>query len=265
MAYMNRLILIALVTTVSASPAWADVTVKSTIVGKGMGMAGAIVSTTFIKGGKMRTDSVVGDTTRSSIIDMDTMKMYAFDSKTKEVEIYDIAKVADDISKNVQVNDMKASVKANGQSKAVSGKPASGYDMSVSVPAILGGDKGMKVTVNLLGPVWVVKNAPGTAEFLAFYKNAVDKGWFFSDPRSAKAQPGQAKAIGEMYRQLAATGGIPYETEMNIKMVGEGQMAAMFEKMGNLSMTTTVSSVDTDALAADLFAVPAGYKVKEQK
>ena len=262
---MKRSILIALVSLALAAPAFADVTMKSTIVGKGMGMGGTMTSTTFIKGTKMRSDTVMGDTTRTTIIDMDTMKMYSFDSKKQEADVYDMTRLAGDIGKSVQVNDIKSSVKANGKTKDVAGKPASGYDMEVSVPATMGGKDGMKMVINLVGPVWIVKGGPGTAEYLAFYKSAVEKGWFFSDPRSAKAQPGQAKAMGEMYRQLAATGGIPYEQEMNIKMSGEGPMAAAFEKMGNISMTTTVQSVETGALAADMFAVPAGYKLKEQK
>jgi hypothetical protein len=64
---------------------------------------------------------------------------------------------------------------------------------------------------------------------------------------------------------MAATGGIPYEQEMNIKMTGDGPIAGMMAKMGNLSSTTTVTAVETTALAADLFAAPAGYKLKEQK
>lgn len=263
---MKRLILVALVALVApVAPAFADVTVKSSLAGKGMGMSGTMTTVTYIKGNKMRTDTIVGDTTRTSVIDMDAMTMSSFDSKKKEADVYDMKKLSEEISKNVQVADMKASIKANGKTKEVSGKSANGYDMTVVVPAMMGGEKGMKMTVNLTGPVWVVKNAPGTAEYLGFYQRAVNKGWFFSDPRAAKAQPGQAKAMGEMYRQLAATGGMPYETEMNIKMSGEGQMAAMFEKMGNISMTTTVTSVATGALAADLFVVPAGYKVREQK
>ena len=71
--------------------------------------------------------------------------------------------------------------------------------------------------------------------------------------------------MAEMYRQLAATGGIPYEQETNIKMSGEGPMAGIFSKMGNISMTQTVQSVETGALAAELFAPPPGYKIKEQK
>jgi hypothetical protein len=160
---------------------------------------------------------------------------------------------------------MKASIKANGQTKQIAGKSASGYDMELSLPATMGGRDGMKMTILLSGPIWVVKGAPGTAEYINFYKGAVEKGWIFSDPRGAKGNPGQAKAMAEMYRQLAATGGIPYEQETSIKMSGDGPMASMLAKMGGMTMTQTVQSVETGALAADLFAPPAGYKIKEQK
>jgi hypothetical protein len=260
---MKRFALVALVALVAhVAPVHADVTTKSTVTGKGMGAGGTMTTTTYIKGNKMRTDTVIGESTRTSIIDMDKMTMTSFDSKNKEATIYDLRKMSENMTKSVQVGDIKATVKPNGKTKEVSGKSAAGYDMTVSVPAMMGGEKGMKMTVNMAGPVWIVKNAPGTAEYLGFYKKAIENGGFFSDP---KTPAGQAKAMDEMYRQLAATGGMPYETEMHVKMSGDGPAAAMFDKMGDISTTTTVTSVDTATLAADLFAVPAGYKVKEQK
>jgi hypothetical protein len=265
MTEMKRSILVALFTLALAAPSFGDVTVKSTVAGKGAGMGGETTSTTYIKGNRMRTDLVTGDTVQTSIFDVEAQKMYVFDSKKKEADVYDMQKMVADISKNVEGSDMKASVKPNGKTKSIAGKSASGYDMEISVPATIGGKDGMKVTVNLVGPMWIVKDAPGTAEYLAFYKNAVDKGWFFSDPRSAKAQPGQAKAMAEVYRQIAAAGGIAYETDMTVKMSGEGPMAGILAKMGNITMTTTVTAVETGAIGADVFAVPAGYKLKEQK
>ena len=263
---MTRFALVAVAALIlPATPAVADVTIKSTMTGKGMGMSGTMTSTTYIKGNKMRSDTVTGDTTRSVIFDLETQKMISFDSKKKEADVYDMQKLAADISANVQTSDMKASVKPNGKTKTIAGQNAAGYDMEVSVPATMGGRDGMKMTVHLTGPMWVVKGAPGASEYMNFYKNAVDKGWFFTDPRAAKAQPGQAKAMAEMYRQLAATGGLPYEQEMNIKMGGEGPMAGLMAKMGNISMTTTVTSVDAAAVPAEVFAPPAGYKLKEQK
>jgi hypothetical protein len=263
---MKRFVLVALVALVAlVSPAFADVTVKATIAGKGIGMSGNIASVTYIKGNKMRSETVVGDNTRVAIIDLDVHKMYTFDLKKKEADVIDMQKLSADISKSVQVGDMKASLKPNGKIKDIAGKTANGYDSEVSIPTMMGGEKGMKMTVNLTGPVWIVKNAPGTQEYLAFYKNAAEKGSIFGDPRQAQAQPGMAKAMSEMYRQLAATGGIAYEQETNIKMSGDGPMAGMFEKMGNISSTQTVTSVEQGTLSAELFAVPAGYKLKEQK
>lgn len=263
---MNRRLIIALVALVAlAAPAYADVTVKANVAGKGMGMQGNTQTVTYIKGSKMRTEMTNGDTTRVSIFDLDAQKMYSFDTKKKEADSYDIQRMASDMQKSVQINDMKVSLKPNGKNKDILGKSATGYDMEISLPATMGGENGIKMTVTLFGPMWIVKGGPGSADYMNFYKSAVEKGWFFSDPRAAKAQPGQAKAMAEMYRQMAEAGGIAYEQEMNIKMSGDGPMAGMFAKMGNISMATTVTSVDTATLAADLFAVPAGYKIKEQK
>lgn len=262
---MSRLILVALATLAVATPSFADVTVKATGTGKGMGMSGNMATTTYIKGNKMRTDTVAGDTTRTMIFDVDAQRLYSFDSKKKEADSWDMQAFAANMQASVDTANMKASVKPNGQTKEIAGKTASGYDMELSLPATMGGRDGMKMTVILTGPMWVVKGAPGTAEYINFYKGAVEKGWIFSDPRGAKGNPGQAKAMAEMYRQLAATGGIPYEQETNVKMGGDGPMASMLAKMGGITMTQTVQSVETGALAADLFAPPAGYKIKEQK
>jgi hypothetical protein len=230
-----------------------------------MGMGGAMTMTTYIKGNKMRTDTVMGDSTRTMIFDVDAQRLYSFDSKKKEADAWDMQAFAATLQSSVDTSGMKTSIKPNGQTKQLAGKTASGYDMELSMPATMGGKDGMKMTVILTGPIWIVKGAPGSAEYLNFYKGAVEKGWIFSDPRGAKGNPGQAKAMAEMYRQLAATGGIPYEQETNIKMSGEGPMAGIFAKMGNISMTQTVQSVETGTVAAEMFAPPAGYKIKEQK
>jgi len=249
---MKRSALIALFALAIAAPSFADVTVKAIGSGKGMGISGNMATTTYIKGNKMRTDTITGDTTRTMIFDVDSQRLFSFDSKKKEADAWDMQAFGENISKSVDTSAMKASVKPNGQTKQIAGRNATGYDMSIELPAMLGGAGGMKMTVMLEGPMWVVKGAPGTAEYIAFYKGAVEKGWIFSDPRGAKGSPGQAKAMAEMYKQLAETGGIPYETEMSIKMGGDGPMAGMMAKMGGMSATSAVQSVDTSSLDAAL-------------
>jgi hypothetical protein len=258
-----RTCLVAVLLLGVSHAAVADVTLKQTTTGKGLGISGTAPTTTYIKGMRMRTDTVTGGTTRTTIFDVDAQKMYSFDSKKKEADVWDMAQLGAEIGKNVDVSQMTTSFTPNGQSKEIKGRMADGYDLNVSMPATVGGS--MKVDVMLAGPVWIVKGAPGTADVIAFYKGAADKGWIFSDPRAAKAQPGQAKAMAEMYRQLAAAGGIAYEQTFDIKMSGDGPLAAMMARMGGVSMTNVVDAIETGSLADDLFMPPAGYKLNEKK
>ncbi len=248
-----------------SATASADVTIKQTVTGKGLGMSGTSESTTYIKGMKMRTEMVTGNTTRVTIFDIENQKMYGFDTKKKEADVFNMQEFASELNQSVDASQMQASLKPNGQTKTVSGQSANGYDLLITMPVMMGGEKGMKMTVTLAGPLWVVKDAPGTKDYHAFYKAAVEKGWIFSDPRAAKGSPGQAKAMAEMYRQMSETGGIAYEVTNDIKMGGDGPMAGLMARMGNVSSTATVQSIDTGALSDDLFAPPAGYKLNQRK
>ena len=237
-----------------AAPAVADVTITQTTSGKGLGMSGTTTGTTYIKGAKMRTDLVTGDTTRSTVFDLDAQKMYSFDSKKKEADVYDLGVLQAEMAKGTDVANMKATITPNGQTKSIGGKTATGYDMAISVPAALGGAKEMSITVNLTGPVWIVKGGPGSADWVTFYKQAATKGFLFGDPRAAKASPGQARAMVEMYRQMAELGGIAYGTQTEIKIDGSGPMAAIMAKMGGVtasSSVTEVSAGQVDPYAAD--------------
>src|SRR5688572_8217102 len=215
---MMRVLLGVVVSVAVALPAAADVTIKMTTGGKGMGMSASTTGTTYIKGNKMRTDLQIGDKVQTTIFDLDAQKMYIFESGKKEADVWDMAAFAKEVGANIDAANVKASIKPNGQTKAFGALTASGYDMEISVPAGMGGSKDMSMTVTLAGPVWVVKDAPGAAEYTQFYKTAAAKGWIFSDPGAAKKQGGQAKAMAEMYRQFAEIGGIAYQSDIQIKM-----------------------------------------------
>jgi hypothetical protein len=249
-------------------PTYADVTLKQTVSGRGMGLSGQTSGTTYIKGNKMRSEVTMGDKTQSTIFDLDAQKMYIFDSKKKEADVWDMATFAAELSQTVDVSSMKASVTPNGQTKTIAGAAADGYDILITVPAAIGGSKDMSMMATLSGPTWIVKGAPGTADYVAFYKAAAEKGWVLSDPRAAKASPGQARAMTEMYKQIAEAGGIAYETQMQVKMSsagGSNPLGGLLARVGNASFDTFVQSVETGALADDLFAPPVGYKVNSKK
>lgn len=263
---MKRAFVVTVLALGLAMPAFADVTLKQTTGGKGMGMSGTMPATTYIKGNKMRTDTVVGDKTQTMIFDVDAQKLYMFDNKKKEADVWDMAAFGQEIGSSIDTSGIKATLKANGQTKEIAGKTATGYDMEIIVPATMGGNKDMTMTITMSGPTWIVKGGPGSADYIRFYRAAVDKGWIFSDPRGAKGQPGQAKAMAQMYKELADAGGIAYESEMQMKMGGGGgPMAGLLAKMGNMTVTTKVDSVETGTIADDLFAPPAGYKLNPKK
>jgi hypothetical protein len=243
-------------------PVHADVTIKSTITGKGLGMSGTTTSVAYIKGLKMRAEATVGGKNVTSIYDVDAQKMYILDEKKKEADVWDMGAFAQQMSKSVSPDSARASLTPNGQTKSIGGHNADGYNIDIVVPATVAGNA---VTIAMTGTSWIAKGAPGAADYAAFYKGAADKGWIFTDPRAAQGAPGQAKAMAEMYRQFAQIGGLPYESQLDIKAQGEGMVAAMMARMGGMSTTTTTDSVETGPVADELFVPPADYKLNQRQ
>ena len=118
-----------------AAPSFADVTIKQSTGGKGMGMGRTAKGTTYIKGSRMRTDLEMGDRVQSTIFDSEARKAYFFDSKKKEGRRVGHGRVRAAEGQNVDVASIKTSVKLNGQTKPFGTLTANGYDFEVSVPA----------------------------------------------------------------------------------------------------------------------------------
>ena len=138
------------------------------------------------------------------IFDVDGQKLYSFDSKKKEADVWDMQAFGGEMTKSVDTSEMKASRQAERQDQGdrrQDRRPATTW-RSPCRPR-WAAEEGMKMTVMLTGPMWIVKGAPGTADYIAFYKGAVEKGWIFSDPRAAKGSPGQARGDG---RNVQAAG-----------------------------------------------------------
>ena len=66
------------------------------MTGKGLGKAAESQSITYIKGLKMRTDSTLGDTPTTTIIDLEAQKFISINHKKKEAQVYDMAQFRQD-------------------------------------------------------------------------------------------------------------------------------------------------------------------------
>jgi hypothetical protein len=235
------------------------VTVRQKNSGKG-GIGGAMSgeSVLQISGTKMRMDQTMGDNRTSTIIDVGAQKMTVLNHEKKEADVYDMSKVAEDIAKATGTGEITASITPTTRTRQIAGTTCTDHDISMKVPMAMGND-----TMNMVssGVVCLVKGGPGESDFTAFYAAVADKGLFFTDPRVAKAQPGQAKGMAALYRDMASRG-VPYYNELQMKFEGSGMMAGMMNKMGGTTMITEITSISADPLPASQFEVPAGYKVR---
>lgn len=260
-----RTVVAALGVLAWATTASADMKMVAQMTGKMMGRTPSGETVTYIKGHKMRTDQTMGGTQLSTIMDVDAGELISLNHKSKEAEIWNVA----DLAKTMQDAGVAASgvdvkITPTGESKDVAGFKATGYDMYVSVKSNMGGQAALAMTVTITGPAFLSTAAPGAKDYASFYMAAADKGFFFGDPRAAKAQPGNAKGMMALYRSMAEKG-VPLQSTQTIKLSGEGPMAGILAKMGGGEITSTVTSVSADPLGDDVFAVPAGYKIKRQK
>jgi hypothetical protein len=249
--------LLAGVMLVSA-PAWADITLTSKMTGKMAGGDGTI-QVVKIKGSKMRTDMTRGSDMTSTIFDVDAGKMIVLDHKKKEAVVLDTTAIVETMGKTGNSIDVKTDLKPTSEKKQVAGFDCTVYDTNVTVAMSPG--EGMNMTLAMTGPACLSANAPGKAEYEQFYAAAVAKGFFFTDPRAAKAQPGMAKAIAEASKKWAEAG-VPLSSTTSMKFEGGGMMTGMMNKMMGGPTTTELTKVETGAIADTEFATPAGYKVK---
>jgi hypothetical protein len=258
---MHKLTLAALACAVlHAGVARADVTINQTVAGKGLMKMANGEQVIYIKGGKMRSDSPAQKS--SSILDLDAQTMTVLDHGKKEATVMSLQQLQETMGKFTDAS-IKASVEPTGKSGNYAGLACKEYTMKVNAPMKPGGDESMAVDISTTGPICVSDNAPGKDDYATFYLKAAEKGFIFGDPRSAKANPGQAKSMAEMYRQMAKLG-LPLYSDITFKMGGSGPMGAIMGRMGGMSMSTTTTKISTDPIADSTFAVPSGYKVKQQ-
>ena len=247
--------------TFAAPPAFADVTLKQKSSGKGpIGGANEGETTTYIKGLKFRSDQTAGGKQITMLMDARGSVMTTLNHEKKEADVYDMTKLAESISEQISISDVKTSVTPTAQTRQIAGTTCTIHDIATTVPIKIAN---MPMTMSMSGPYCLAKNGTGHADFMKFYKAAAEKGFIFSDPRAAKAAGGQARGMTEMYRKMAELG-VPMAMDVTMKMQGEGPMAAIMAKMGNNTLSNEAISLSTDAIADAMFEIPAGYKVNKR-
>jgi hypothetical protein len=260
----------------------ADVTVVTTTSIEG-GMAAmapggappATKMTVRVKGMKSRTEMAVGPMAVVTIVDVATKQIIILRPDQKTATVTSMVKPATTTTTTEPATttgsvSIDASITPTGKSQVIDGVKCDEFSFTTTMDmAGLGGAQappeaaavlqGLKM--KMTGSLWVAKDMPGAAEFVAYQKAAAS-----SDMAAAAATAAGISMPGmeKMAKAMSSIDGVAYLTEMNMTVEGTGQMAEMMKGMGPMKVTTKTTSMNQDPISDDLFKVPEGYTVVKQ-
>jgi hypothetical protein len=257
----------------------ADVTIVQTMTIEG-GMAAmtgqtiAPKTTQRIKGLKSRTDMdmAAANMSVSTIADLVAKQMIVLnhDQKTAQVITAPNASTTSTASTTTAppidaTVKMDSSATPTGKTQVIDGFKCDEFTFTTTMnmsevggpnlpPEAVAAMKGMSIVMK--GSMWVTKDAPGAAEYLAYNKALASANLTAAAAgMSGINMPG----LDNMTKAMASVNGLAYMTEMTMKIEGTGQMAEMMRQMGDMKITSKTNSISSETIAEDQFKVPAGY------
>jgi hypothetical protein len=273
-ASMKRWLATVVVFAVCSAVVRADVTiVQTTTMEGGMAqMGGANMApkiTNRVKGMKARFDMELPNVNVSSITDVAAKQLIILRHDQKSAQVVTGAGAATTTTAPAATTTLKldSSVTPTGKSQVIDGIKCEEYTFTTTMA--LGEMTGQQMppeaaemlkdlSMVMKGSVWVAKDVPGAAEYVAFQK-AMAK----ADMASAamKVSGFSIPGMDKMAKAMAGIDGLAYMTVMDLTIEGSGQMADMMRQMGAMKITTRVSSISASPLSDDLFKIPEGYTI----
>ena len=277
---MKRWFATLVVFAVCSAVVRADVTVVQTTTMEGgmVAMAGGNVPTptmtTRMKGMRARTDVEAGGAfSVITITDLTAKQIIILQPDQKTATIASLAPAAiagapaAPPAPAAAPGALDASVKPTGKSQTIDGIKCDEYAFTTTLD--MGAMTGQKmppeaaaamqgVKMMMAGSMWVAKDVPGMAEYVAYQKASAS-----IDMSSAAAGVSGVNVPGmdQVMKAMGSIDGMAYLTEMTVNVQGTGQIADMMKQMGPMKITIRTTSIKADALSDDLFKVPEGYTV----
>lgn len=272
---MKRSFATLLVFAICSAAVRADVTVAQTTTMEGslaaMGGANSAPKiTTRVKGTKSRTDVELPNGPGSTIVDLVAKQIILLVHDQKTAQIVEGSSAAAPAPAETPGAKVEAPLTATGKSQVIDGIPCDEYTLTMSLPmsVITAGRVPPETaamlkdfTITMKGSLWVAKpkDAPAVAaEYIAFTQ-AIAK----SDlDASAMVTGVNIPGIDKMMKAMFGVEGLTYQTVMDFSIDGgSGELAGLIKQMGNMKITTKVTSVTGDPVGDEVFKVPEGYTV----
>jgi hypothetical protein len=271
---MNRWIGSLALITLCSAVVRADVTVTTTTTiegGLAALMGGATPKTVMrIKGMQGRTDVDVMGRTMSSLIDLNKKEVTVLQPDEKTARVIPPVTPEKPGTPPAQLPQVDGTFEPTGRSQTIDGIKCDEYafTMTVAMNDVMssrqmppqGADMIKDVKMLMKGSIWAAKSAPGAAEYQAFQKAALEANLAAILAGGVPGAP--TNGMDRVMKKFTGAEGIPYLTEINMTFEGAGGPAAdMMKQMGAMKITSKVTSLATDPIAADMFVVPPDYKV----
>jgi len=252
----------------------ADITVIQTMTMEGAAAAmmppGQLPKTTMrIKGMKSRADIEAGGVTVTAITDLTSKQVIMLMADSKTAQVMTPGSVAAG-GTSVAVPQIDMSLKPTGKTQVIDGASCAEHTFTFSMDmATMGGaqvppEAAAAMNDNKMvmkGSIWIAKDAPGAAEWMAFTKAAIDSHLLTA---VSGMKPGQPGGLDKLLEASAAAPGLPYLTEVTMRFEGTGPMIEVMNKMGDMKMTQKITSVTTGPISDDIFKVPEGYTIEKK-
>ncbi len=269
---MKRCLVTLIVFVLCLVPLRADLTFTQTMTVEGpmaaMMKDKPMVIVMRIKGKKARTDMDMMDTKMSSVADLATKEVTLLNHQEKTAQVIGATTPVDP---NIPKLDVEVSFKPTGQARPIDGVACDEYAFKMSFGFAEMSGKPLPpeaaemfkdVRMLMDGSIWISKGGPGAAEYTAFQKAAVD-----ANLMSALAGMMGGQNRGGMDKLMAAVSeapGLPYLTEISMSVEGTAPMVEMLkQQMAGMKLIQKTSAISTDAIADELFKVPADYTIKK--
>ena len=214
-----------------------------------------------IKGGLFRAHRNRADdqspTGKIRIYDAAAARLVILDREKKEATIYDAVKAAAEVEKKLPVQRITGELTPTRNTKTLLGVTCEEYAFVLKAPIT------DDVLIVRSGTAWVARQGAGVDDYLAFFR-AADTVLTASSVDTPSAALAIDRTETELYRRVAALGGIPYAIDMKLDVEGRGLTASLMRKAVTASRVVTTTSVETTPIGDELFAIPAGWTTRQK-
>jgi len=252
-------LMLTLLSTLSALPASADLSLtgRSTVVA--MGMQGVGKEGAWLSGSKIRRDMIDRGKAFSHLYDLNKNEITVIDHSQRQAQIFAMASINQQTNATVSSKDLKLDLKPTGRKHSLQKWTCVEHDLIAAMPAEVGGEK---VSFTLTGTVWLARDTAEQIEVAAFIAAAKNPNFFMGIPALAKSSPAQARGMSEIVRRMAPNG-LLCAVDVQTKYEGTGRMAALSNKL-NSRISLTYEQYGTNKLKPEVFDIPTGYRIERK-